>query len=276
MLEIVDLTNVPLVETTSHTSKGNQLKWRDGNIWYKADHLGYEGASEVIVSHLLRKSALRVPYVRYDPVIIKFKGKMYHGCKSADFLPRDTSIIPLERLFWQYNGQGLAESLSKIKTTTEKIQFFVNGFESITGIKECGKYITAILEVDAMFLNDDRHTNNLAVLRDEETDTFALCPIFDNGAALLSDTTMDYPLNMDVYDCIKHAEAKPFSSSFDEQLEAAEELYGVQLRFLFSPADVQDEINQLRSIYDIKTLKRAENVLRWQMRHYDYLMRRIR
>lgn len=32
------------------TSKGNQEKWQDGNIWYKLDQFGYEALAEVFTS----------------------------------------------------------------------------------------------------------------------------------------------------------------------------------------------------------------------------------
>ena len=44
------------------------------------------------------------------------------------------------------------------------------------------------------------------------TGKFDYCPIFDNGAGLLADTTMDYPLNMDIYKLIDSVESKTFST----------------------------------------------------------------
>ena len=38
---------------TGHTSKGDQRKWEIDGIWYKADYMGYEGLSELLVSSLL-------------------------------------------------------------------------------------------------------------------------------------------------------------------------------------------------------------------------------
>ena len=35
------------------SSKGNQLKFRRGDFWYKADFTGYEGLTEYTVSKLL-------------------------------------------------------------------------------------------------------------------------------------------------------------------------------------------------------------------------------
>ena len=54
-MEQIRLDNQLPVKKTDHTSKGDQLKWKIGNIWYKSDYMGYEGLSETLVSHLLQK-----------------------------------------------------------------------------------------------------------------------------------------------------------------------------------------------------------------------------
>lgn len=43
-MEMIDLSRLEPQETLNHTSKGNQLKWKCYGYWYKADHMGYEGA----------------------------------------------------------------------------------------------------------------------------------------------------------------------------------------------------------------------------------------
>lgn len=91
------------------------------------------------------------------------------------------------------------------------------------------------------FLNEDRHTNNLAVIRNEKTGKFRLCPIFDHGLALLSDLN-DYPMDQNIYDSIRRVHAKPFDVDLDAQVEAAEELYGTQLRFSFVRRDISKNI----------------------------------
>ena len=40
------------------SSKGNQLKFEQDGIWYKADYLGYEGLAEYVVSKLLSFSTM--------------------------------------------------------------------------------------------------------------------------------------------------------------------------------------------------------------------------
>lgn len=62
---------------TGHTSKGDQLKWKIDNIWYKADYMGYESFSEVLIFHLLQKSTLTYPFVAYQPVQIEYHGQTY-------------------------------------------------------------------------------------------------------------------------------------------------------------------------------------------------------
>ena len=52
-----------------------------------------------------------------------------------------------------------------------------------------GIYMNKLLTIDAFFLNEDRHTHNIAVLMNGKGD-YVYCPIFDNGAGLLADTTI--------------------------------------------------------------------------------------
>ena len=56
------------------SSKGNQLKWENNNIWYKADYTGYEGLAECVISRLLTYSNLNSnEFVLYNPEEIKYK-----------------------------------------------------------------------------------------------------------------------------------------------------------------------------------------------------------
>lgn len=86
------------MECAGHSSKGNQLKWRVDNIWYKADYMGYEGLAEVMVSGLLEYSDVE-NYVRYFSAEIQYKDKKYIGCKSSSFLDTDEEFVTVEHLF---------------------------------------------------------------------------------------------------------------------------------------------------------------------------------
>lgn len=91
-------------------------------------------------------------------------------------------------------------------------------------------YLSRLLTIDALFLNEDRHMHNVAVLRDK-TGAYHFSPVFDNGCALLSDTTMDYPLSDDIIDLIPEVHAKTLCRDFNEQLDAVEKLYGQTMKF---------------------------------------------
>ena len=81
------------------SSKGNQLKWENAGIWYKADYTGYEGLAEYMISHLLIKSTLK-PEGLCDMIWKKLSISVsLSGSKKPYFFIRDWQIITLERLF---------------------------------------------------------------------------------------------------------------------------------------------------------------------------------
>ena len=253
-----------------NSSKGNQLKWENDGIWYKADYTGYEGLSEYMISQLLSQSTLKEKeFVLYDLEQIRYHKMIYNGAKSQDFLQGDWQIITLERLFHSMYGKRLSESIWKIHDLTERLLFLTNQVEKITGLKDFGIYMNQLFTIDALFLNEDRHMHNIAVLMNEDGD-FAYSPVFDHGAGLLSDTTMDYPMGEDVYSLIKEVKAKTISRDFDEQLDVSENLYGYNLKFSFTKKDVSRLLNNAK-IYDAAIRKRVETIMFIQMEKYAYL-----
>ena len=254
------------------SSKGNQLKWENAGYWYKADYTGYEGLSEYMVSNLLSKSTLlEGEYVTYDLEQIKYKTQIFNGVKSKDFVDKGWQIITLERLFKNYYGESLSKAISNIYDYKERLVFLVDKVEQITGINNFGEYMCKLLTIDAIFLNEDRHTHNVAVLMSEDG-KYKLCPIFDNGAALLSDTTLDYPLGIDIEEMIKGVRSKTICDNLDEQLDIAECLYGTQLKFNFAEKDIYGLIEKA-GIYSEDLRKRVAEILCFQRRKYAYLFK---
>lgn len=265
----IDLANIEKEKIENHTSKGNQPKWRVDNKWYKADHMGYEALAEYVVSELLKKSNVE-NFVVYDLAEIEYDNKISVGCVSDNFRKDYEMLIPIEKLHRQYFGKGLADTLADKQGTEDKINYTVRFIEKITGLENVGEYFSVMLAVDAFFLNEDRHTNNIAVIRNEKTKKFRFAPIFDNGLSLLSDTN-DYTFDCGVYDNIKKVNAKPFDRSFDEQLTVVEELFGSQLELNFTRTDIYNIIDFLKNVYDEKIVQRVETILLQQMRKYQYL-----
>lgn len=252
------------------SSKGNQLKWESDGIWYKADYTGYEGLVEYMISHLLKKSSLAEnEFVCYDLEQIKYGTVIYNGVKSPDFLGKGWQIITLERLFRNFFGESLCSSLYHISEHEERLRFLVQQVERITGLSDFGIYMNKLLTIDAFFLNEDRHTHNVAVLMDG-SGNYAYCPVFDNGAGLLADTTMDYPLTEDVYLLMDHVQSKTICTDFDEQLDISESLYKRNLKFRFTKKDVTELLANATS-YPEEIRSRVEKILSAQMRKYAYL-----
>ncbi len=252
------------------SSKGNQLKWENNGIWYKADYTGYEGLAEYMISQLLKMSTLKEnEYVIYDLETMQYKSTVYKGSKSKSFLVDDWQIITLERLFQSFFGESLYKAIYRIEETENRMKFLVNQVERMTGLREFGVYLNRLFTIDALFLNEDRHTHNIAVLMNGKGE-FTYCPIFDNGASLLADTKMDYPMETDVHELLKQPRAKTICSDFDEQLDTSEILYGQNLKFMFTKADVKALLDTVQE-YSKEEKKRVETILYEQMRKYRYL-----
>lgn len=254
----------------AQSSKGNQLKWRNKNIWYKADYTGYEGLAEYLVSKLLQYSDLDVAeYVDYDVEMIQYKNTVYRGCKSRNFLPEGWRLITLERLFQLAYGRSLSKCIYSIQDYENRLRFLVDQTIRVTGLRDFGGYMSKLLTIDALFLNEDRHTHNIAVLMDE-TCRYHYCPFFDHGAALFSDTTMDYPMDANVEQLMNGVEAKTFCTDFDEQLDIAERLYGKHLHFHFTRKDVEQLLEQEKA-YPKEEKMRVLDVVTRQRQKYQYL-----
>lgn len=269
---VVELFEQDFEEDRRKSSKGNQLKWEKGGIWYKADYAGYEGLAEYVVSGLLSYSNLDTSeYVRYDTEEMRYKKKIYYGCKSQNFLPKGWKLITLERLFQSVYGKSLNQSIYSIRDCAGRVEFFVKQTIRITGLKDFGVYLSKLLTLDAFFLNEDRHTHNIAVLLDD-VGAYHYCPVFDNGAALLSDTTLDYPVAGAAEDMIQEAKAKTICSSFDEQLDAVESLYGRPVCFRFGSKEVEQLLSD-EAYYPNEIKQRVQTIIRRQRQKYQYLFR---
>lgn len=267
----VNIDRVRKEARESTSSKGNQNKWYDKRYWYKEDGLGYEALSEVVISRLLEKTNVDT-HVCYEYVELEKGNFLSHGCKSAHFLTEeDDKIISLERIFQIYTGESLTKAVLKYPDVGDRILYVAENTERYTGLTAFGHYLKKIITVDALFLNEDRHFHNLAVIQRKDG-SFRECPIFDNGAGLFSDVRNDYPLEMSLEGCYEKIQAKPFSLSFDEQLDACDVLYG-DCRFEadFTIKDVEHVLEEFRGIYADAVLERVKEVMRMQIRKYAYL-----
>lgn len=258
------------IRDVSGSSKGNQLKWETQEVWYKSDYTGYEGLAEYAASSVLALSSLHNSgFVVYDTEQIRYKSVIYRGCRSRNMLMPGEQLITVERLIQQAKGESIGRALYGIEDHKERLRFLVDAVTSVTGLKDFGKYVSQMLMIDALLLNEDRHTHNIAVIRKKD-ESYRLCPFFDHGAGLLSDTAMDYPISEDVYDLIDSVKAKTICDDFGEAAELAEELYGQHIKFEYSNT-VLETILDKEQIYSSEEKNRVKKVLLEQKRKYPYL-----
>ena len=219
------VTNERIAETSS---KGNQEKWIDENRWYKLDQFGYEALAETLISQLLELSNCEKDYpfrfTRYRMERFTAHGIERTGCSSENFLQSDQSIITLSHLYKRESEVSLRDLLSRQSSDRKRIAYLADATAELTGLERFPQYLTLLFEVDALFLNDDRHLNNIAVL--ECGGKYDYCPIFDNGAGLLSNTRTA-PMDIEPKALIAAQRARPFNifcSTTDAVKAVAKEL----------------------------------------------------
>lgn len=267
---MIKLDDTNLMSFENHSSKGNQLKWKLGDVWYKADYTGYEGLTEYVTSQLLNMTSLsKAEFIKYETEQILYKHTEFNGCKSYDFIGDDWQIITLERLYKSKYNRVFMQDVWKIKNVSDRLVFLVEQVEKLTGIVDFGEYISKMLTIDAFFLNEDRHLHNVAVLMNDEGKMMT-CPFFDHGAGLLSDTTVDYPLGVDAIQLIGEVNGKTVCESFDEAMDEAERLFGRHIKFEFTKRDVKNILDEI-SLYSDEIKRRVELIIYQQIRKYGYL-----
>lgn len=277
-MSTIEISKQYIVTGAEHSSTGKQLKWQQDGYFYKADRNGFESLSETLVSRLLQHSNIEA-FAVYEPVMIRYKENTYRGCRSENFRKEKEEIVSLEHMAKKYTGFGLAQILERIADVRERILYTAELVENVTGLQDFGVYLTKLLEVDAFFLNTGRDTENITLLYDTAQDQYCYCPVFDMGDALFSDTKESCPLEKGMVECYHSIKARPFSKTFDEQLNTANELYGSFLQFDISAKDmidmVRDIINDRKDdvAYEPAEIRRIGEILRFQTRKYQKMFR---
>ena len=241
------ITDEKIAETSS---KGNQEKWYDSltDSWYKLDQFGYEGLAETLTSILLEKSNIETDtpftFARYRMAKLHVHGRDRNGCESQNFLQPGQSIITVNRLLSNHMGITLKQKLMKLPSNKKRIAFLAEATAECTGLGEFPRYLTLLFEVDCLFCNDDRHLNNIAVI--EQAGKYDYCPIFDNGAGLLSNTQISQ-MDIEPKALIAALIARPFNTTFVRQMNSARSLYGRQLAI---PNLIEEVRNTLPPLLD--------------------------
>ena len=244
------VTDEKIAETSS---KGNQEKWYDqvSDRWYKLDQFGYEALAETVISTVLEQSNIQTDtpftFVRYHMERLRVHGRERTGCSSKNFLQPGQALITINHLLSSYLGKPLREKLVRLPSDKKRIAYLAEATAELTGLELFPQYLTLLFEVDALFCNDDRHLNNIAVI--EQNGKFDYCPIFDNGAGLLSNTQLS---QMDILPpaLISALQARPFNTTFTRQMNTARSLYGMQLVMpKLTTSDIREVLGPVLNYY---------------------------
>lgn len=244
MKEINFISDDRIAETSS---KGNQEKWYDisSDRWFKLDQFGYEALSECIVSEILGYSNIDYDtpfsFVRYRMEKMNVHKRLRTGCSSRNFLSGEQTVITLSHLLGRMLDTSLKNKLSALSSDKKRIQYLAQQTAEFTGLNHFPEYLTLVFEIDSLFLNDDRHLNNIAVIYDCSSDTYSYCPVFDNGAALLSNTHYS-AMDINPKALMSVLRARPFNTSFTRQMNSARALFGKQLQI---PGFTESQINEM-------------------------------
>lgn len=191
---------------TGSSSKGNQFKYAYNNKFIKLNTWKwYEDISEVLVSYLLGFTDIDY-YVKYYPCSV-YKDEVYKGvgCYSDNFLGYGESDITFARLLKHYGNRVTALSYDMVRDEISDIVGF-----------DIKRYLDRCLCLDAITFNEDRHLNNLSVIR---TSTgFREAPIYDNGLSCLSDV-FTYEMNKPLEYNLKLVHSATFSTDFLSQIK---------------------------------------------------------
>lgn len=232
----IHLTTGNRIAETS--SKGNQEKWLEGDRWYKLDLFGYEGLAETVTSSLLRQTnvtALGFRFVPYQMEQLDVHRRVRTGCSSPNFRQEGEAILTLADLFRKGVGPHWQDQIGRQPNLTAKVRWMAEQTTQLTGLSRFGQYMTLLFEADMLFGNEDRHLNNIAVLRRGEG--FDYCPLFDFGAGMLSNIR-DYPLDIEPRAHLRLLRALPLNTTFGRQVQAARAVYGPQLEWDFTVEDI--------------------------------------
>lgn len=126
-----------------------------------------ETVAETLISCLLEYSSIEADtpfrFVCYRMERMNVHGRDRNGCSSADFLQPGESIITLSHLS-KREGHPLQETLMRVSSDKKRIAWLAEETAALTGLDNFPQYLTLLFELDALFLNSDRHWNKIAVL----------------------------------------------------------------------------------------------------------------
>lgn len=188
-----DLFGLPSsTNRVSSSPKGNQPKWESGVKFYKQDNFPNESLAEYLVSLFLESSNCPVPFIPY-------RLERRDICSSPNYKPRYlmfpfAQMLTFELVFdesTQRVGKGSPtfnfwyKRLWSRLSSEGRAQYLIELFAKY-GVpqEESLAYLTAMVELDTLVFNTDRHFNNFGLIYDLEDQRYKPMFLFDQGFSL--------------------------------------------------------------------------------------------
>lgn len=250
--------------TFGGTSKGMAPKWRleDGS-WAKQSLLGYESKAEKLISDTLGMSTMDdKDFVKFELVDLKImssSGIIQEGCLSESFLEPGEVEVTFTRIL-SAMGIDTGAWLRDNGTIQSRFTSMVAIIKEGTGL-DVSDYLRRVIAIDYLFLNEDRHLNNLAIKYTADG-RYVECPVFDNGLSLLSDEEY-FPKTREGYgptirSMLRKVKAKPlFSTNHKKQFKV---ICGGVSPFTIDEQEMRDYLRENRQ---------------WLGRMYPIMLQRI-
>lgn len=102
--------------------------------------------------------------------------------------------------------------MNHLNTPRERADYVLEFFSSHCSL-DLSDYFSKIFTLDAVILNEDRHFNNLGIVRCRDG-SYRTAPIFDHGKSLLVGNMSVRP-DLELRECVRRTSAQPFSGSFE-------------------------------------------------------------
>ncbi len=151
--------------------------------------------NEVIASKIMDR--LGINHVSYN--IIRNGNEHYSICEN--FVTKDTELVSAYRIL----------QIRPKENHENEYMHYVNICKE-SGVKNIVSSIDAMIVIDYIIANEDRHFNNFGLLRNADTlEWIGTAPIFDSGTSLWYDTQEKFIPYADI-------KCKPFKKTHGEQL----------------------------------------------------------
>ena len=229
--------------STINSSRGSQIKFFRDGYWYKIDESGPEGMAEELTSLILRHSSLSDDeYVQYESCQIEYGNAVYPGCRSKSFINHEEQFVSYAKIYEVLTGGELDEEIIQFPSPSDRIAFVCHIVEEFSGLN-VAEHIAKNATLDMVTLNTDRHFHNIGIITDKNFENARNAPIFDNGAAFLSNYARNNPsLTISDLDIHSNIFGRPYAADLEYQAVCA----GINIQFDFDAIfdDIQENYSE--------------------------------